>query len=245
MKKDPRQFIASCPNRQIHQRQHVSREREYGQLIIDSFIQSFQRWEIDLIDRLLETIEENLWIITAIDYAMGRTIAKAIYKATKEVIAEFIHDEIYMHYEIPPEIFTDDGKNLWGDAVQNHLENIKTLHRDTSPYRPQTNGKAERLNGIVGAMLRKLLLNEPTKLSDLYLDQAVFDCCIRTYTATKTSSFYLLYDRHPHLLGDDNMALPNDGEVASHDEKFKALQSVRKEPAIAIYEMEIQRQECA
>ena len=38
--------------------------------------------------------------------------AKAILKAIKETIAEFIYDEIYMHYDAFQEIFTDEGKNL-------------------------------------------------------------------------------------------------------------------------------------
>jgi hypothetical protein len=41
----------------------------------------------------------NRWIITAIDYATGWLVIKAISKVTEEAIAEFIHDEIYMHYE--------------------------------------------------------------------------------------------------------------------------------------------------
>ena len=45
--------------------------------------------------------------------------------------------------------------------MQNYLEKIKTLH------------KIERLNDIVGTMIGKLLLNKPTKLWDLYLDQAL------------------------------------------------------------------------
>ena len=236
MEKDLRQFIAACPNCQIHQRQRGSQEREYGQLVMDPFIQPFQRWGIDLISRLPKTKEGNRWIITAIDYAMGWPIAKAIPKATEEAIAEFIHDEIYLHYGAPQEIFTDGGKNLWGGAMQKYLEKIETLHKGTSPYHPRTNGKVERLNGIIGTMLGKFLLNRPTKLWDLYLDQAVFACRVRTHTMTKTSPFYLLYGRHLHLLGDRNVALSSDAELAPPDERFKLLQSVRREAAIATYE---------
>lgn len=236
MEKDLHRFIVACPNCQIHQRQRGSQEREYGQLVTDPFIQPFQRWGIDLIGRLPKTMDGNRWIITAIDYATGWPIAKAIPKATEEAIAEFIHDEIYLHYGAPQEIFTDGGKNLWGGAVQKYLEKIKTLHKGTSPYHPRTNGKVERLNGIIGTMLGKLLLNKPTKLWDLYLNQAVFACRIRTHTTTKTSPFYLLYGRHPHLLGDVNVAMSSEAEPAPHDERFKLLQSVRKEAALATYD---------
>src|SRR5947207_3266363 len=133
-----------------------------------------------------------------------------------------------MNYDAPQEIFTDDGKNLWGDAMQKYLDKIKTLHKSMSPFHPRTNGKVERLNGIVGTMPGKLLLNKPAKLWDLYLDQALFACRIKIHITKKTSPFYLLYDRHPHLLGDMNVALSNDPKVAAHDERFKLVQSVRK-----------------
>ena len=236
MEKDFGQFIAACPNCQIHQRQRPSQEREYAQLVTNPFIQPFQRWGIDLIGRLPKTTTGNRWIITAIDYATGWPIAKAIPKATEEAIAEFIYHEIYMHYGAPQEIFTDGGKNLWGGVVQRYLSKIKTLHKGTSPYHPRTNGRVERLNGIIGNMLGKLLLNKPTKLWDLYLDQAVFACRVRTHTTTKTSPFYLLYGRQPHLLGDSNEALPIDLPAADYEERFKVLQSARQDAAIASYE---------
>jgi hypothetical protein len=236
MEKDLRQFVASCPNCQVHQRQRLSQEREHGRVVTDPSIQPFQRWGIDLIGRLPETTSGNRWIITAIDYATGWPIAKAIPKATEDAIAEFIYNEIYMHYGAPQEIFTDGGKNLWGGVVQKYLSKIKTLHKGTSPYHPRTNGKVERLNGVIGAMLGKMLLSKPTKLWDFYLDQAIFACRIRTHTTMKTSPFYLLYGTQPHLLGDPNEALSIDTETAPHDERLKLLLSARKEAAIATYE---------
>jgi len=239
MEKDIRQFIAACTNCQVHQRQRTSQEREHARVVSDPFIQPFQRWGIDLIGRLPKTMNDNRWIITAIDYATGWPIANAIPTATEDAIAEFIYDEIYMHYGAPQEIFTDGGKNLWGGVVQKYLEKIKTLHKGTSPYHPRTNGKVERLNGIIGGMLGKMLLNKPTKLWDLYIDQAIFACRIRTHTTTKISPFYLLYGQQPHLLGDPNAALPIDPEITSHEERLEILQSTRKQAAIATYERAI------
>jgi len=181
-------------------------------------------------------MDGNWWIITAIDYVTDWPIVKAIPKATEEPIAEFIHDEIYTHYGAPQEIFTDGGKNLWGGVVQKYLEKIKMLHKSISLYHPWTNGKVEHLNGIIGTMLGKLLLNKPTKLWDLYLNQAVFTCHIRTHLTTKTSPFYLVHGRQPQLLGDTNVVMSSDAELAPHDKRFKLLQSVRKEAALATYD---------
>jgi hypothetical protein len=41
-------------------------------------------------------------------------------------IANFIHDEIYMHYEALQKIFTHQGKNLWGDVAEKYLKKIGT-----------------------------------------------------------------------------------------------------------------------
>ena len=240
MERDIRTFITACPNCQIQQRQRCTQEREHLQIVSDPAIQPFQRWGIDLIGILPRTKDGNRYIITAIDYATGWPVAKAIPEATQETIADFIFHEIYMHYGAPQEIFTDRGANLWGNVVQTYLKKIATLHYGTSPYHPRTNGKVERLNGILGGMLGKFLLGKPTKLWDLYLDQALFACRVRTHTTTKTSPFYLLYGKQPHLLGDINKALPTDTTPTAHDERLRLVQSARIEAARATYERALQ-----
>jgi len=164
MAQDVQAFVQSCPNCQIAQQQRPNQEREYAQLPTNQYVELFQRWGIDLIGVLPTTAKGNRWILTAVDYATGWPIAKALPNATEDAIAEFIFHEIYMHYGAPQEIFTDGGKNLWGGAVQQYLAKIKTLHKGTSPYHPRTNGKVESLNGLIGSMLMKMLLGKSTKL---------------------------------------------------------------------------------
>src|SRR5579871_2195976 len=141
-----------------------------------------------------------------------------------------------MHYGAPDEIFSDGGKNLWGAIVREYLKKIGTDHKGTSPFHPWMNGKVERLNGIIENILSKLLLGKPMKMWDLYLDAALFACRVRTSTTTKTSPFYLLYGRHPHLLGDQNITLPVETESAPYDERLKLVQSARMEAAMATHE---------
>jgi len=131
---------------------------------------------------------------------------------------------------------SDGGKNLWGSVVQRYLARIKTIHKGTSPYHPRTNGKVEALNGLIGSMLTKLLLGKSTKLWDLYLDQALFACRVRTHSTTKTSPFYLVYGKHPRLLGDQNIALAIDAVTANHEARIQAVGSARQEAAQASYE---------
>jgi hypothetical protein len=51
-------------------------------------IQPFERWGVDLIGRLPVTPNGNKWIITAIDYATGWPVAKAVPDATDEAAAD-------------------------------------------------------------------------------------------------------------------------------------------------------------
>ena len=233
---DVREFVKSCPNCQIAQRQRPGQEREYAQLPTPREIEPFQRWGIDLIGRLPKTKDGNCWIITAIDYATGWPIAKAVKDGTEETVAEFIFQEIYMHFGAPQEIFTDGGKNLWGGVVQKFLKKIKTRHKGTSPYHPRTNGKVESLNGLIGRMLTKYLLGKPTKLWDLYLDQALFACRVRAHATTRTSPYYLVYGKHPRLVSDDNYPLDVDTPVADYRPRIEAVQSARQEATQITYE---------
>ena len=233
---DMRRFISACPNCQISQRQRVNQEKEHRQMMTDPFIRPFQRWGIDLIGILPKTAQGNRWIITAVDYATGWPVVKAVPNGTQDVIADFIYNEIYMHYGAPQEIFSDGGKNLWGGVIQSYLKKIGTQHKGTSPYHPRTNGKVERLNGILGDMISKMLFGKPTKLWDLYLDTALFASRIRTNSTTKTSPFYLLYGQQPHLHGDPHHALPSNASPAEHEEHIRIMSSARQEATRATFE---------
>ena len=243
MARDVKMFAQSCPNCQTAQRPRSNQEREYAQLPTSQYIEPFQRWGIDLIGILPTTAQGNRWILTAVDYATGWPIAKALPEATEEAIAEFIFREIYMHYGAPQEIFTDGGKNLWGGAVQAYLAKIKTIHKGTSPYHPRTNGKVESLNGLIGGMLTKLLLGKSTKLWDLYLDQALFACRIRTHATMKRSPFYLVYGKHPRILGDQNVPLAEDAVAADNETRLQSVYTARQEATRAAYERALQAKE--
>ena len=69
------------------------------------------------------------------------------------------------------------------------LGKMKALHKGTSPYHSRTNGKVERLNRIISTMLRKMLLNKPTKLWDLYLNQALFACRNAQFYRLKSAAY--------------------------------------------------------
>ena len=137
----------------------------------------------------------------AVDYATGWPVAKAV--------AKLWRTESQSSYSMK---FT---------CIRHICARLVRFTRvPINPYHPWTNGKVERLNGILEDMISKLLFGKSTKL---YLDQALFACKIRTHSTTKTSPFYLLYGRQPHLLGDPNKALPLNVNPANHEEPDNVL----------------------
>ena len=168
----------------------------------------FHRWAIDLIGILPQTPAGNRWIFTAIEYATGWPVARALPDARAETIARVIHDDITMVYGPPDEVLSDNGTNLAGQVLNTYIKLLAAKHCFTTPYHPRTNGKVENLNGLLGSMLTKMLTNKPTILWDQYLQQATFSVRIRVHTITGYSPYYLMFGRHPKLPSDDNRLRP-------------------------------------
>ncbi|OMJ23903.1 hypothetical protein AYI69_g4828 [Smittium culicis] len=80
----------------------------------------------------------------------------------------------------------------------------KINHVFTSAYHPQTNGKTERANGVIGKIISKLTYNDRTRWDEC-LEKAVWVTRIRPHSVTKVSPFFLVYGQDPKIPGD---ALP-------------------------------------
>jgi transposase InsO family protein len=234
---DVRAYVSYCPNCQTSQRQRPNQETEHAQHLASKKIQPFERWGIDLIGQLPTTPNGNKWIITAIDYATGWPVAKAVPDAKQETVADFLHNDIFANYGAPREILSDNGPNLLGGVIENYLAKLRSRHRTTTPYHPRTNGKVENLNGTLGSMLTKYLMGKPTRLWDQYLTQALFATRVRVHATSKYSPFYLLYGCQPFRPTDDVAAKPLDLSVSPEDvaQRLEALQHARLRANEAIY----------
>lgn len=228
IRQDTEEIVHLCPNCQVSKSRNESFEREASQYLASAGIKPFERWGIDLIGLLPTTPSGNRWIITAIDYATGWPLAKALPEATEEAVAEFLHDDIFTVYGAPAEFLTDNGANLLATSVQYFIKLINAKHRTTTPYHPRTNGKVENLNGLLGRMLTKYCMGKPTRVWDLYLAQALFATRIREHATSGKSPFYLVYGTHPRLPGDTE-PVTSTRDTAELDSKIMAVNHARAE----------------
>ena len=137
--------------------------------MVNLSLQSFECWDIDLIGLLSAIPNENRWIITGIDYATKWPYAKTVKDAEAETIADFLVQEIFMHYGPPKELLSDNGTNFLANVVEHYLQKFHTRYRYTTAYHPRTNRKFENLNDTLGDMLIKYLAGKLIKLWDKYL----------------------------------------------------------------------------
>ncbi|OQD73316.1 hypothetical protein PENANT_c212G08917, partial [Penicillium antarcticum] len=217
------EIVQRCPNCQVSQGSKESLERETSSHMVKKGIRPFERWGIDLIGALPKTPNGNRWIITAIDYATGWPVARAVPDATEEAIGQFLFEEIYVQYGAFEELISDNGPNLLAGAVRYFIGRLRAKHRTTTPYHPRTNGKVENFNGLIGRMLTKYLMGKPTRLWDEYLYQALFATRVREHSVTKQSPFFLVYGTTPRIPSDTDAV----GPERDRDEQLRSLTHAR------------------
>jgi hypothetical protein len=69
-----------------------------------------------------------------------------------------------MVYGPPKELLSDNGRNLTGGVIKVYTMFLATKHRVTTPYHPRTNKMVKNFNNLLGNILIKMLVNQPTIL---------------------------------------------------------------------------------
>lgn len=198
---DVRNWLRFCPSCQINGRRFLAHKDVMHPLNVPT---DFARWHLDFIGELPTTLKDNWWILMAVDYyATNWPIARAVPVASQEAVADFIYEEIVLHFGRPVEIIlTYRGSNFCGGVVNYYTKSLQTEHKLTSAFHPRTNSKVERLNGIFKAMLCKYV-NGALHRWDDFINAALWACRICVHSTTGFSPFYLTYySREPRLPGD-------------------------------------------
>ena len=72
--------------------------------------------------------------------------AASFASVTKNVVAQFIKQNLICRYGIPERIITENGTNLNNTMITVLCEQFKIQHHNSSPYRPKMNGVVEAAN---------------------------------------------------------------------------------------------------
>ncbi|SAL96876.1 hypothetical protein [Absidia glauca] len=200
METDITNWLKQCPECQLNGPQR--RSRHGGPMKPLPIPAPFSRWHLDFIGELPLTAKGNKWLLVAVDYATNWPILRALPEATGSNIAKFIYEEITLRFGCPDEILTDRGANFMSKILANYVALMRTNHSCTSAFHPRTNGKVERLNGIIKSMLRKYVKGNIHEW-DKHLPRVEWSCRTRYHASSRTSPFFLVYGVHPRQPADD------------------------------------------
>jgi hypothetical protein len=114
----------------------------------------FEKWGLNFVPM---TALRNKYLIVATDYLTKWTEAAIVKKNTREVVADFLFNQIVCRYGCPLEIVSDQGSHFVNDLIQELLQSMSVKHRKATPYYPQANGLVEKFNRIVCGILAKVV----------------------------------------------------------------------------------------
>ena len=183
-----------CRTCEICQRAQGKRYGARAEMIPLSLIEKlFQRIAMDIIGPLPRSNNGNKYILTICDYATRYLEAIPIPNTEATTIAKELVS-VFARVGIPDEILTDQGSNLMLSLLQEIYLMLNISRLRTSPYHPQTDGLAERLNGTLKSMIRKFTASNQ-KDWDEHLPYLLFAYREVPQESTGFSPFELLYGR--------------------------------------------------
>ncbi|XP_049381359.1 uncharacterized protein LOC125845913 [Solanum stenotomum] len=157
METDCIRFVRKCHQCQIHG--DLIRVPQ-NELNVTSSPWPFAAWGMDVIGPIEPaTSNRHRFILVAISYFTKRIETSSYKSVTKKVVTNFVRNNIICIFGIPESIITDNGANLNSGLMHEICEKFKSIHHNSTPYRPQMNGAVEAANKNIKRILRKMTNN--------------------------------------------------------------------------------------
>ena len=191
-----REFVESCPVCQVAKSDHTLNRGKLQSTNIPE-----KKWtevSLDFITDLPVTKDMKDSILTVIDTATRMVHLIPCKKSvTAAETAKLYWDQVVKLHGVPKILYSDRGtqftsqfwKILWGLTG--------TQLQFGTAYHPQTQGIVERMNAVVGQMLRCTIGNEKGKNWDYLLPSIEMTINSLPNSSTGYSSFFLNYGYHP------------------------------------------------
>ena len=191
-----REYVESCPVCQVEKTDHT-----LGRGNLQSTSIPEKKWSevsVDFVTDLPVTRSKKDSILTVVDKATRMVHLIPCRKSTTAAEAAKLYwDNVVKLHGVPSVIYSDRGtqftsqfwKTLWGLTG--------TQLRYSTAYHPQTQGVVERMNAVIGQMLRCTLHEERADNWDLLLPTVEMTINSLPNSSTGYSPFFLNYGYHP------------------------------------------------
>lgn len=186
---------------------------------------------LDLIGPLpASKIHKHMWIIVCVDAFSRYVFTKAITKAASIVITDFLEKDIFFRFDIPEEIWTDNGSQFLSSHFTDFMRKYGICHQTTPVYHPQSN-MVEATNKSVKTMIRSLLLEKHQQHTDWssQLAKVTMHLNTTTHSSTGYSPHYIVFGREKIQNGNEHRLIRdvNDSVDLTEDR----LETINREAA--------------
>ena len=81
-------------------------------------IEPFKRWALNFVGPITLASKGKSYILVCTDYVTKWIEAKALPRATKQAVADFLYEDIFTCFGVPREIVTDQGTQFTSKLIQ-------------------------------------------------------------------------------------------------------------------------------
>lgn len=121
----------------------------------------FEQFSLDFVGPLPMSRSGNVHILVAVENFSRWPIAMAVPSTEAKVVSKFLYELIFCQFGLPTHILTDNASSFDNSIIEGFLNLVQVHHKFSAPYRPQTNGRVEQMNGNLMKSLKKLCIENP------------------------------------------------------------------------------------
>jgi transposase InsO family protein len=117
-------------------------------------------WEVvamDYIGPIPLSARRHRYILTIIDYFTRLTVLVPVRQQTAEATVQAVLKHWVTYYGVPRSIHSDQGTNFESELMTRLCERLSIRKTRTTAYRPQSDGRVERMNRTVKECVTRLL----------------------------------------------------------------------------------------
>lgn len=116
-------------------------------------------WAIKMIG-MIEPKASNghRFILVLIDYFTKWVEVVSYANVTEKVVTRFLKKELIYHYRVPSRIIKNSESNLNNKMTREQCEEFKTVHHNSSPYKPKMNNVVIAANKNIKKIVQKMVV---------------------------------------------------------------------------------------
>lgn len=194
--------------------------------------------DIVSLDHLTIDTNNNTKVLTIIDEFSKFLFIVPVRKENSTVTADTISKQVFLKYGFPNVIHTDNSTSFCNRVVKKLLTETGVKHTFSTPYHSQGNAIVERSNSVILNMMGTLKPAEKRNWKK-HCDFLSYAYNTTIHSATNMTPYFLMFGRHPRLIGDAILNISLNHDNFQTTEKFS--DNLRKAYKLCIERLKQQR----